>query len=574
MPISNNPTSGFQLSELPQSLSVPSNIGKFDVGQTQQAYANSLKNAQATALVGPETAAAISQAKYQQAKNAQLTNLLDPQEQAALASFNVQRAQSANTLAQTQAAAPYQVPIASASAEAEAKRAALAATNPYGVGMGSTNINGVQLPFTVDQSGRVNQLFSGGIGTAILNAPHQGTEQEVVGPPESDPVTGTMIQRVQDRQTNGMGKVVYLGKPYSIPLNGNPYDVGTIIGRASQQTQVPAQIAPTGTALGTIPLQGSPNVPTGGQALNSFLFPQAPKTNIATPAQPEATSPEDNIEATAEPEENATPAAPAAPVNIPTVSTQATQSTQVAQPAQPKVSVPWYPDRELDVNDPNAKVYSEFEKIAPLYKGSITTGDARKESTKLITENSNVINQASDQAAALDHLKDAFDRMQSQGVKSGTLGTFINADLRSAIGNAFGVELDGGQDVAGAARTLVDKLGTNTKLRAYAGINELIVKAKPNEADSPEVFAKKLSNISQFVQLASDRASAMNYGLSQGIPLSKVINTVNDGYKITPNIQKTVSANTGNFETFATQYLKDHPNATDNEIYTNFNSKK
>ena len=108
MPISNNPTSGFQLSELPQSLSVPSNIGKFDVGQTQQAYANSLKNAQATALVGPETAAAISQAKYQQAKNAQLTNLLDPQEQAALASFNVQRAQSANTLAQTQAAEPYQ----------------------------------------------------------------------------------------------------------------------------------------------------------------------------------------------------------------------------------------------------------------------------------------------------------------------------------------------------------------------------------------------------------------------------------------------------------------------------------
>ena len=578
MPIANDPTSGFQLSALPQPYSLPSNVGKVDVGGLQQAYANSLKNAQATALVGPETAAAISQAKYQQAKNAQLTNLLDPQEQAALASFNVQRAQSANTLAQTKGAEPFQGKIGYSSAEAEAKRAALAAASPYGVGMGSTNINGMQLPFTVDQSGRVNQLFSGGIGTAILNAPKQGTEQEVVGPPEADPVTGTMTQRVQDRQRTGMGKVVYLGKPYSISLNGNPYDVGTIIGGASQQTQVPAQIAPTGTALGTIPLQGSPNVPTGGQALNSFLFPQAP-----TPAQPEATSPEDNIEATAEPEEPAAPTAPTAPaaptaptapVNIPTVSTQATQSAQVAQPAQPKVSVPWYPDRELDVNDPNAKAFSDFQKIAPLYKGSVTTGNAQKESIKLLAENSNVINQASDQAVALDHLSDAFNRMQSQGVKSGTLGTFINADLRSAIGNAFGIQLDGGQDIAGAARTLVDKLGTNNKLRAYAGINELIVKAKPNESDSPEVFAHKMSMIAQFIRLAGDRASAMNYGLSQGIPLSKVFTTVDNDYRITPNAQKSESANTGNFETFATQYLNDHPNATDNEIYTKFNSKK
>jgi hypothetical protein len=104
MPISNNPTSGFQLSALPQSLSVPSNIGKFDVGQTQQAYANSLKNAQATALVGPETAAAISQAKYQQAKNAQLTNLLDPEEQAALQELNARRltAKLSGSIAQAQ----------------------------------------------------------------------------------------------------------------------------------------------------------------------------------------------------------------------------------------------------------------------------------------------------------------------------------------------------------------------------------------------------------------------------------------------------------------------------------------
>jgi len=66
MPTLNDPTTGFQLGALPQAFSVPSNIGKFDVGQTQQAYANSLKNAQSTALVGPETAAAISQARYNQ----------------------------------------------------------------------------------------------------------------------------------------------------------------------------------------------------------------------------------------------------------------------------------------------------------------------------------------------------------------------------------------------------------------------------------------------------------------------------------------------------------------------------
>ena len=66
MPTLNDPTTGFQLSALPQAFNVPSNIGKFDVGQTQQAYANSLKNIQNTALVGPETAAAVSQAKYNQ----------------------------------------------------------------------------------------------------------------------------------------------------------------------------------------------------------------------------------------------------------------------------------------------------------------------------------------------------------------------------------------------------------------------------------------------------------------------------------------------------------------------------
>jgi len=60
-----NPTSGFQLSALPQPLSMPSNLGKFDVGETQQAYANALKNTQQTALLGPQTQAAVAQAGYQ-----------------------------------------------------------------------------------------------------------------------------------------------------------------------------------------------------------------------------------------------------------------------------------------------------------------------------------------------------------------------------------------------------------------------------------------------------------------------------------------------------------------------------
>ena len=94
MPQVNDPTTGFQLSALPQPFEVPQNIGKFDVGQTQQAYAQSLKNVQNTALVGPETQAAISQAKYQQAKNQQLMNLLSPEEATALAKLKTDKDQA------------------------------------------------------------------------------------------------------------------------------------------------------------------------------------------------------------------------------------------------------------------------------------------------------------------------------------------------------------------------------------------------------------------------------------------------------------------------------------------------
>jgi hypothetical protein len=125
MPTLNDPTTGFQLGALPQAFSVPSNIGKFDVGQTQQAYANSLKNAQSTALVGPQTAAAISQAKYQQAKTAQLMNLLDPEEQAMLQDLHTRRLQGKVA----EATAQGQLPTAQSLAEIQGQGAYQEALN-------------------------------------------------------------------------------------------------------------------------------------------------------------------------------------------------------------------------------------------------------------------------------------------------------------------------------------------------------------------------------------------------------------------------------------------------------------
>lgn len=64
-----NPTSGFQLSKLPEPLSIPTNIGVVDVGQMQKAYSNAMQNVQDTALFGQRVA--------------QQKAMLDLQEQAA-----------------------------------------------------------------------------------------------------------------------------------------------------------------------------------------------------------------------------------------------------------------------------------------------------------------------------------------------------------------------------------------------------------------------------------------------------------------------------------------------------------
>lgn len=92
MPVT--PTGGFQLQRLPEPLSIPSNIGRIDVPELQQAFRGGMQNVQAARLVGPQTKAALAQAEFQAGKAQQLSRLLDPEEKAALASFNAQRLKS------------------------------------------------------------------------------------------------------------------------------------------------------------------------------------------------------------------------------------------------------------------------------------------------------------------------------------------------------------------------------------------------------------------------------------------------------------------------------------------------
>lgn len=75
-----NPTSGFQLSALPQPLSIPTNIGTVDVGQMQNAYKNAMQAVQDTALFGQRLQQQKALLDYQTGKAQQQFRLLSPEE--------------------------------------------------------------------------------------------------------------------------------------------------------------------------------------------------------------------------------------------------------------------------------------------------------------------------------------------------------------------------------------------------------------------------------------------------------------------------------------------------------------
>jgi len=543
MPTPNDATTGFQLSALPQPYSLPSNVGKVDVGELQQAYANSLKNAQATALVGPQTQAAISQAKYEQGKNQMLQNLLPSDEQALLASYRNQKASQTNAALQAEGGQGLQYGIGMDEATAAKIRAQNAANNPYGVGMGTNTINNVQLPFIVGQGGQVTPLYNSGVASKILTAPTGGTIKQPIGGTYTDSA-GNVLQNYQYGSMTPLGpkweanviKPLRLGNDDNVPVYNqaaqqSAQQSGQQVSQGGGMTLAPSQM-PLGNAQAP-QAQATPSVPALGSYANAFPQTQSIGANALTalPAQPSAPA--------------ASPTAPAAPApttgnvtapsNVSAASQVGAQDQAAQTPTQKVINVPNI--GTLPDTSPAAQAYQGLQKIAPDYAGVMYAdkSQASKDRATLQQQVNANLEGASNQVMALKHLSNAFSAMNNQAIPAGPLNKYLNAEDMALIGQIIGEPLDGNQQVSAAARGLVEKLGNNiSNLRAYAGIKELVIGAKPSETDTLATQQDKLNYYADLMGRTQDKNLLLQQGLDMNLPANKIESVINKEFAVKP----------------------------------------
>ncbi len=299
-----NPTSGFQLSALPQPLSMPSNLGKFDVSQTQQAYANALKNAQQTALLAPQTQAAIAQAGYQKGLAEQQSRLLDPEEQAAVQELRNKRAEGALKARGTSALTAL-APSAVGSPEQ------IATNQAAGQGAVAKAIS--EKGYDIINVGGINYIRTAGGLTALpssaLNRGSGNTEFEFIGATTDDPITGQPRHKIRPYTLNAAGQKIF-GNITEVIAGSVPY---------SQNQPVGSVAAP----LATVPVQtvAAPQAPA--RSLVSFTAPAIetiPQGGLLNQVKTETGLP---LAATAAPQNQTipavTPAVAAAPVVEPLI---------------------------------------------------------------------------------------------------------------------------------------------------------------------------------------------------------------------------------------------------------------
>jgi hypothetical protein len=556
MPIPNDPTTGFQLSALPQAFSVPSNIGKFDVGQTQQAYANSLKNAQATALVGPETQAAISQAKYEQGKNQMLSNLLTPQEQAALATYHAQQAaanvESAKSAGQL---APAPDNSGTSIAQAGSTQSALndyytslagtkfqqARTGPAGtVPVSYLNTPFGQLPAVPNASGQLTMIPVTGLAslgnlnlrTLENTLDHYAYTKSGPTIQQGDNYIDTYDRVPVNKLGKQIGPIEKISRPYS---SDNLPSYNEYVAPQEQTTgpalgsynQTPAQSAPV-NAPNQAPVQNpvqpsATPIPTSNAALNSYLFPQQS-------SQQPASNPEDNIEATEEPQQPEEAPAPSnipaavpfvAPTinsNVPTKAAIASwnnqqkaqqTATQAAAPIQapekpsaPPVASFINPDVKLtDANDPTYKASQQLNNL----KAKMPTNFAPDKAVQKAIdtdekENEVTLKQMNGLKSNIANVISALQADAKDGLlQPGWLNSKLSPRLQQVLGYTQAETAQGA--LSGLLSQTAQDYGS--KFRNFGIVTQLLMPSKPTLDENPETTVSKL----QQLLYGADRAS-------------------------------------------------------------------
>jgi hypothetical protein len=297
-----NPTSGFQLSALPQPLSIPSNLGKFDVGETQQAYANALKNAQQTALLAPQTQAAIAQAGYQKGLAEQQSRLLDPEEQAAVQELRNKRAEAALKARGTSALTALPSGAIGSAEQLAIDQAAAQGATAQGMAEKGYRIldSGNGMKFIQTDKGITSAYPAG-----MLSHGSGDTLFDYIGEALDDPNTGQKKVKVRPFTLNALGQKIYspitevvagsvsyqptsAPNAISAPATTRPFVAAPRLPQSLGSFTAPAiQTIPQGGLINQVKTEtGLPLAAAGASA------PQAQVTPAAIPATPTAFAPE------------------------------------------------------------------------------------------------------------------------------------------------------------------------------------------------------------------------------------------------------------------------------------------
>lgn len=527
-----NPTSGFQLSRLPESLSIPTNIGVVDVGQMQKAYSNAMQNVQDTALFGQRVAAQKAALDYQEQLARQQSRLLSPQEQALIAGYRADQLAKENLAIASGAQRPYVAPTTQATAAgglATAQTGQIAAEAERGVAVPIAQNKALASLYGGQANRIIEQRRAEGGGVAIQRVPLGGDIELPVVLGTGGGVTqlgGTIAGQMLSRGVTGeytmttsvfpdaTGKQFAERTRFQVHPNGSRSVLGKTVVEFSPDLKDEFVQYPTGQGfMGAQPTpQAAPQRPLatfGGETIatpDTRLMPGGPVSALAAPAPAPAP-------------------APAAPVDtpsqqsplLPTPATATPAPAPAAAPEKPQtVVLPWLQNREVTFDSPLAKTDREFadkkSKLAPNFQIKGKEGD---EFRKYQTEAANTAAEVQSRMDALSRVKTAFEQIQRDGVGTGAWQKYIPADLLQLIGDPSK------QNYVSAVNELVNKLSDNTKFRNFAVV-DLIRSTKPEDADDPTVVSEKINYLAKSLSRLQDAALAANQGLSLGLPAETV----------------------------------------------------
>jgi hypothetical protein len=466
-----NPTSGFQLSALPQPLSMPSNLGKFDVGETQQAYANALKNTQQTALLGPQTNTAIAQAAYQKGLAEQQSRLLSPQEETLVNQYRQQQLEAQNAANVAQAIAPRVGPLAvKQQGLRESQTDVFGNRLAQGGNTGTSSVDlggGVSMPVSVDlNTGAYTPMGGTAFASNLMNKPRGGIEYIANGPPR---VAGN--KTVRD----------YVAVQYN-PVTGQPFPLKGV-GAVTQDVNLPIPVwkGQGGSALGSFVEQAGAAAANDG---SKVIADQGQESAIEKP---------------------------------------------VVGPDQ--VYVP-FTKKVVDKDSEIAKAVPVIEKaVAGVDPNVVMNKDQEKRFTERIAQNSDNMNALSSQSLSLQNAKRAFDEVKKSGViKTGPWWRVLSPDIAALFGEYQGQDFD-----SAMLSYVEKTTGTLKNLRAYQAVKDLLIGAKPKLTDDPRVSDAKFAYMSESLNHQQDYISAENYMLEKGVPYSTALSTASKIFRVSPD---------------------------------------